>query len=1011
MPDTPEPADERNLRIQEILADYLEAEEAGSPPDREAWLARYPELAAELRAFLAGHDQARQLGPVPPEPSTGPHQPDHVASDLETIRYFGDYAIVALLGEGGMGRVCKARQLSLNRDVALKLLKAGRFATDEDRRRFRIETEAVAALDHPHIVPIYEVGEHDGQHYFAMKLIEGGSLARRLEDWRLPAPAKEANGSPARAAATLVRARAEALARLLQKVARAVHHAHQRGILHRDLKPANILLAGTEPHLTDFGLAKMTRGAADSTSTGAILGTPRYMAPEQAAGHNRDVTTLADVYSLGAILYELLAGEPPFRGPTDLETLLMVMKDEPVAPRTHNPLVPRNLETICLKCLHKEPSRRYESAEELALDLERFLNQEPIRARRVGVLERAWLWCRRHPRELALATAATVVLVAALAAWSWIRTEQEQDRAARVAQTTRQGHAALEEAAGLQGEARATGDLQTWALAVRAAVRAETLLQEEGQDPLLLEQARSRRKVLEKEQRQAQQLDAARKRDRRMLGRLEECRFLKTMMSGDGFDTTGAVAGYEAAFREYGIDRDRLTAREASARVKASPLRADLASALDEWGLLCVDVKFKRLIGKLADRKVNAERTPWLFEVARTADADDPWRNTLRARLTRPNLFTISTDLAKLARAADVKKVPPPSLALLGESLGNLGNPKEAVIFLRRAQDQHPGDPWLAYWLALHLTQQRPPDWDEAIRFWQAAYARCPTHAGMIFNIGWALDNKLDFAGAVKAYRKAIELRPDYPMAHQNLGITLASMYAWDEGVASIRQAIRLRPKYAEAHFMLGFVRRFQGAYAEAHHELQMCQQLVGKTHGLWRQAETLRKECEQRLALTGKLPRLQGGDLQPEDAGEALVAAEVCFFEERYLESARLHEGAFAVKKDANVYWAACAAARIGAGQGKEAGLADAAERARWRGQARAWLTAELPRVVKQRDSAVPRKRVMARYQLLRWKAEPHLAAIRDAAALAELPAEEQQACRELWSRVDEALAALAKR
>jgi serine/threonine-protein kinase len=1014
----PEPANEREQRVQEILADYLEAEEAGARPERSEWFARYPEFAAELEKFFRDHDQAKRLAPAPApvrspsDDSTGPERPDAADPDLDTIRYFGDYELLAKLGEGGMGRVYKARQKSLDRLVALKMMTR---AGAEDRQRFQIETRAVAALDHPNIVPIYEVGEHDGQPYFTMKYLEGGSLKDRQQEWRLPggsAGTSEAKADGSSGTAPL-QDREQQIAQFMATVARAVHHAHQRGILHRDLKPGNILLTGRVPHLSDFGLAKTTGSESDPTVSGAILGTPAYMAPEQAEGRTRDVTTLADVYSLGTILYELLTGQPPFRGKSPQEIIRKRLQDQvPPAPRKLNEAVPRDLETICLKCLQVNPKKRYASAEELALDLERFLNREPIKARRVGLLERAWLWCRRHPREVALTTAAVVVVLVALVAWIWIRSDQEQERAVRAAETKRQAHTALEEAAGLQGQARATGDLQTWSLAVRAADRAATLLEGEVQDPVLLEQARSRRAELEKEERQAQALDAARKRDRRMLARLEECRFLKTMMKGDGFDTTAAVAGYEEAFREYGLDPDKLSVQEAVARVKASPIRADLAAGLDEWGLLCVDVKFKRMMGMLADApKVNAERTPWLFEVARIADTGDPWRNTLRATLTRPNLFTIGSDLAKLARSADVVKVPPPSLALLGECLGNLGNPREAVVFLRRAQEQHPGDPWLAYWLALHLTQQRPTDWDEAIRFWQAAYACCPTHAGMIFNIGWALDNKGDFPGAVKAYRKAIELRPDYPMAHQNLGITLASMYAWDEGVASIRQAIRLRPKYAQAHFMLGFVRRFQGAYAEARDALQTCQKLVGKTHGLWPQAESLRKECEQRLAAVDRLPRLLDGDLQPQDTDEAQLFAEVCFFQEYYLESARLYDGVFATKKDAIDYLAVCAAARAGAGQGKDAALADAAERARWRGKALAWLTAELPRIAKQREDPVFRKRIMARYQLLRFKSDPHLAGIRDAAALAALPPEEQQACRALWARVDETLAALVKR
>lgn len=290
---------------------------------------------------------------------------------------FGPYEIIEKLGAGGMGVVYRARHTQLNRTVALKMTLLGHLTRDDNVQRFLMEASAVASLDHPNIVPVYEIGEQDGQHFFSMKLIEGNSLADRIPD---------------------LQRRPREIARLMILVARAIHHAHSHGLLHRDLKPVNILVDGNnEPYVTDFGLAmRLEDDKTKLTQTGFTIGTPNYMSPEQAMGDKKRLTTSSDVYGLGAVMYELMTGKPPIDGQSPAEVLANVLEKDPVRPSRLNPAIDIDLETICLKALEKSPAKRYRSAEGLAADLELWLDGVPINARRVTTFERAVKWARRH---------------------------------------------------------------------------------------------------------------------------------------------------------------------------------------------------------------------------------------------------------------------------------------------------------------------------------------------------------------------------------------------------------------------------------------------------------------------------------------------------------------------------------------------------------------------------------------------------------------------------------------
>lgn len=395
---------DENPRLNAAIERFLFEEATGSGCDRSRLLGEYDDIREDLKEFFGAHDRMNELAAGlrlsasvlgrsdatalesdafgKPEGASGTlpaSDADVLAAVVAAgrVHYFGDYELLEEIARGGMGVVYRARQVTLNRIVAVKMILSGQFASKEDIQRFRAEAEAAAHLDHPGIVPVYEVGEFEGQHYFSMGFVDGASLTSELADGPL---------APRRAAA------------LVRNVAEAVGYAHGEGVIHRDLKPGNILLDGSgRPRVTDFGLAKRLRAEESLTATGQILGTPSYMPPEQATGRADRVRETADVYSLGAVLYACLTGRPPFQADNPMDTMRQVLDQEPVPPRQLNPLIPRDLETICLKCLEKSRRRRYATMQNLSTDLERFLNGEPVEARPISSVARLGRWCRRRP--------------------------------------------------------------------------------------------------------------------------------------------------------------------------------------------------------------------------------------------------------------------------------------------------------------------------------------------------------------------------------------------------------------------------------------------------------------------------------------------------------------------------------------------------------------------------------------------------------------------------------------
>jgi tetratricopeptide (TPR) repeat protein/tRNA A-37 threonylcarbamoyl transferase component Bud32 len=1002
-------------RLEEVLAAYFDAVDAGQPDDRATLLARYPELATELATFFAEQERLLELAsplrsllqaeqaitPLLRQPTSTPPGADPLSPD-QPARSFGDYELLEEIGRGGMGVVCKARQKSLNRHVALKLLRRDRWADAADAQRFRNEAEMVAQLDHPHIVPIYEVGEHEGRLFFSMKLIDGGSLAEQLGQF--PDEPRSA-------------------ARLVAEVARAVHHAHQRGILHRDLKPSNILLdRDGQPHVVDFGLAKRIEADGSLTQSGALVGTPNYMPPEQTTGQRGAVTTAADVYGLGAVLYALLTRAPPFQGEDVLATLGQVREREPRPPSRVNRKVDRDLETICLKCLRKEPGRRYGSAEALSEDVERWLAGEPILARPVGRLERGVRWVRRHPKAMAAVVGLVAALTLFVGGLGWVL----GDRAAR----QRESEANILEALAAAGPGLREGNPWDPAL-ITAVQRGEAQL--------------GGNVVGHGLRRRVEQLH----KDVKMLADLERIRLDQTEVRDNKYDFAGSNAQYARAFREYGIDVEALGTQEAAVLVQDSAICAYLVAGLDDWA----DVRaahnheVSRLLALAGQVDVVAEDHPAglpparkLLAVAGKVDPD-PWRNRLRE-------FVLSRDFAgldELARSAPVEELPAVTLGMMAR-MGWLNKASAPLVeLLHRAQRRFPADFWINRSLAENLKKGEPSQLEEAIGFFRAAVAVRPQspgshnvlgialgskgdldgaiaefrealrlqsgYAGAHYNLGLALRKKGDVDGAIDEYKKALDIREEFAEAHNNLASALVDKGDLDGAIAEFKAALLHKKDYALAHCSLGQVLRDKGQFAEALTHLRRGHELGSKNPRWSNPSAQWVKQCERFLELDAKLPKVLRGEVQPADAGERLELAQLCQLpcKSLFATAFRFYADAFAEQpkladlQGQSRYDAACAAALAGCGQGQDGDQNDNKERARFRHQGLEWLRADLAAyrrlLEKEPDKAGP----AVRERMEHWQQDKDFAGVRDPTDPAKLPEAERQPWQRLWQEVEE--------
>jgi eukaryotic-like serine/threonine-protein kinase len=659
----------------------------------EVVCATCPELLPAVRRRWR---QMRRLGAAldalfPPPTETPPHPPDEPG-----LPQIPGYEVEAVLGRGGMGVVFRARHLRLNRPVALKMILAGAYAAPQEVERFLREAEAVAGLRHPNVVQVYDVGEVGGRPYFTMELVEGGRLTRKLAGAPLPA----------RQAAALVAA-----------VAEAIQAAHQRGIIHRDLTPANVLLsADGMPKVTDFGLAKRLEAGGGLTLSGVPMGTPSYMAPEQARGDKEASRPAADVYGLGAILYECLTGRPPFRAATGAETVQQVIAQEPAPPSRLNAQVPRDLETICLKCLNKSPSRRYTTAQDLSDDLRRFLEGKPILARRVGVGERAVKWARRRPAA-ALLVAASIVMLGLAAGTAFSLRQQEVGRQSAKEQRQRQAcdvvETALKRADDLAKEER-------WKEALRVLKDASPQLAD-ADSPSLDDRLR-----------RAQS-------DFRIAEELENARETYLPLPNASIDYVQRGREFLKAFEHAGLSLEE-DAETVAGQVRSSAIRDQLIAAIEDRAVMAY---------VLLDKPLTARS----LTIARLADPGSPWRDRFR-----DSSLWGRNQLQELAATAFTSSPPPTEhqLVLLALLMKANGDWRQGARLLEEVSRRQPRNFWAHREMGYMLARQNRHQ--EAANYLRVAVSLRPDNAGAYEGLALCLFRSGQLDDAIARYRQAVEV-------------------------------------------------------------------------------------------------------------------------------------------------------------------------------------------------------------------------------------------------------------
>ena len=994
----------------------------------------------------------------------------------EMPEFTGESSRYQLLGEiarGGIGVILKGRDVDLGRDLAIKVLLEKHRDHPDMVRRFIEEAQIGGQLQHPGIVPVHELGRFpDGRFYIAMKMVVGRTLAAQLESRKDPGEDRPR------------------FVAIFEQICQTLAYAHSRGVIHRDLKPSNVMVGNFgEVQVMDWGLAKVLDqgGVADEerslrsqdeslairtvrsgsdvgeSHAGSVLGTPAYMAPEQARGALDVIDERADVFGLGSILCEILTGQPAFTGKTVSELYRKAERadlDDAFA-RLASCGAEAELVDLARSCLAAAPKNRLRDAGVVLADLTAYITgvDERLRAAELAQAKaEAKAHGERKRRVLSVALAASTLATALLGggAWAWV----VGDRNRRVAKTNEVVSRAYDEALSLGAKARQDvgGDLSEWELAIEAAKRAEALLVEGESNPEMRGRVENLLTTLGHQRDEATLIV----RDRHIVERFA------TIHNDLGvhLDPERANEEYAAAFRDYGVDVEKLDPQEAGSRLASSPVATQIAGALDQWTFL------RRV--KLQEH-TEARR---LIAIAKLADPD-PWRNRLREALDsksrHQNNEEVLETLDRLAETADTDRLPEASVSTLAFALSAFGQNKTALDLLRKTQRVHPDGFWINCQIGRELIHSG--NFAEAVRFFSNAVAVRPRSGFALHNLGLVLhgNGQVEEAAAilqrtiemqpdnvsarvslgaawielgqpikakeifreakelrpqecvvasqigqvlmlrgecemaVSEFQEAIRIKPKNPKNHELLGKALLETGRTAEAAASFREAIRLDPKLGDAYLSLGKALLVEGKLDAA---LDKFQEIPYRSMSKYAKhlPDVQVREAKRFVALDGKLPDFLCGKEKPTSAEESAELARLCRSKKLDEASAKLWSEAFAWEpklaedcKSECRYNAACAAALAGCSKGKDANPDDKGGCKEWRRKAREWLKAELASYDKWLDGAPQDDQALVPKRLGRWQVVPDLAGIRDESALAALPEAEREECRQLWSQVDE--------